>query len=91
MAHGFLEEEEVEVVVEEEVAAATVVVVGVVVVKVDKMKYQKYITVMQMAMGVTASNKDCLPTKRQLWWVERRRKRRSVDVWESVKGSGVFS
>ncbi|XP_061671456.1 tight junction protein ZO-1 isoform X3 [Syngnathoides biaculeatus] len=31
------------------------------------MKYQKYITVMQMAMGVTASNKDCLPTKRQLW------------------------
>ncbi|KAL7831196.1 hypothetical protein SRHO_G00306990 [Serrasalmus rhombeus] len=34
----------------------------------DKMKYQKYITVMQMAMGVTASNKDnCLPPKRQLW------------------------
>uniref|UniRef100_A0A3B4BQ06 Zona occludens protein 1 n=1 Tax=Pygocentrus nattereri TaxID=42514 RepID=A0A3B4BQ06_PYGNA len=33
----------------------------------DKMKYQKYITVMQMAMGVTASNKDnCLPPKRQL-------------------------
>ncbi|XP_072320901.1 tight junction protein 1 isoform X8 [Eucyclogobius newberryi] len=31
------------------------------------MKYQKYITVMQMAMGVTASNKDCLPQKRQLW------------------------
>ncbi|XP_056268707.1 tight junction protein ZO-1 [Pseudoliparis swirei] len=31
------------------------------------MKYQKYITVMQMAMGVTASNKDCLPTKRQMW------------------------
>ncbi|XP_072527570.1 tight junction protein 1 isoform X6 [Salminus brasiliensis] len=32
------------------------------------MKYQKYITVMQMAMGVTASNKDnCLPPKRQLW------------------------
>ncbi|XP_022050453.2 tight junction protein ZO-1 isoform X8 [Acanthochromis polyacanthus] len=31
------------------------------------MKYQKYITVMQMAMGVTASNKDCLPAKRQLW------------------------
>ncbi|KAL6461678.1 hypothetical protein MHYP_G00298230 [Metynnis hypsauchen] len=32
-----------------------------------KMKYQKYITVMQMAMGVTASNKDnCLPPKRQL-------------------------
>ncbi|KAM4597049.1 tight junction protein 1 isoform 6-T8 [Fundulus diaphanus] len=31
------------------------------------MKYQKYITVMQMAMGVTASNKDCLPVKRQLW------------------------
>lgn len=28
-----------------------------------------------MAMGVTASNKDCLPTKRQLWWVERRRRR----------------
>lgn len=35
--------------------------------KEEKMKYQKYITVMQMAMGVTASNKDCLPTKRQLW------------------------
>ncbi|KAK5935361.1 hypothetical protein CgunFtcFv8_020730 [Champsocephalus gunnari] len=31
------------------------------------MKYQKYITVMQMAMGVTASNKDCLPVKRMLW------------------------
>ncbi|XP_073764688.1 tight junction protein 1 isoform X6 [Danio rerio] len=32
------------------------------------MKYQKYITVMQMAMGVTASNKDnCIPPKRQLW------------------------
>ncbi|GAA6070266.1 tight junction protein ZO-1-like isoform X1, partial [Tachysurus ichikawai] len=31
------------------------------------MKYQKYITVMQMAMGVTASNKDdCIPPKRQL-------------------------
>ncbi|KAI4829802.1 hypothetical protein KUCAC02_001467 [Chaenocephalus aceratus] len=30
------------------------------------MKYQKYITVMQMAMGVTASNKDCLPVKRML-------------------------
>uniref|UniRef100_A0A8C1ZN34 Zona occludens protein 1 n=1 Tax=Cyprinus carpio TaxID=7962 RepID=A0A8C1ZN34_CYPCA len=29
------------------------------------MKYQKYITVMQMAMGVTASNKDdCIPPKR---------------------------
>ncbi len=26
---------------------------------------------MQMAMGVTASNKDdCIPPKRQLWWVE---------------------
>ena len=60
MAHGFLE---VEVVVEVAVVAAAVVVV----VKEDKMKYQKYITVMQMAMGVTASNKDCLPTKRQLW------------------------
>uniref|UniRef100_A0A673MQ29 Tight junction protein ZO-1-like n=1 Tax=Sinocyclocheilus rhinocerous TaxID=307959 RepID=A0A673MQ29_9TELE len=35
---------------------------------VDNMKYQKYITVMQMAMGVTASNKDdCIPPKRQLW------------------------
>uniref|UniRef100_A0A673JZU3 Zona occludens protein 1 n=1 Tax=Sinocyclocheilus rhinocerous TaxID=307959 RepID=A0A673JZU3_9TELE len=34
----------------------------------DNMKYQKYITVMQMAMGVTASNKDdCIPPKRQLW------------------------
>ncbi|XP_042566719.1 tight junction protein ZO-1 isoform X4 [Clupea harengus] len=31
------------------------------------MKYQKYITVMQMAMGVTASNKDIIPPKRQLW------------------------
>uniref|UniRef100_A0A8C1Y2G3 Zona occludens protein 1 n=1 Tax=Cyprinus carpio TaxID=7962 RepID=A0A8C1Y2G3_CYPCA len=31
-------------------------------------QYQKYITVMQMAMGVTASNKDdCIPPKRQLW------------------------
>uniref|UniRef100_A0A7N6ABY6 Zona occludens protein 1 n=1 Tax=Anabas testudineus TaxID=64144 RepID=A0A7N6ABY6_ANATE len=38
-------------------------------VKEDNMKYQKYITVMQMAMGVTASNKDCLPSKRQLLWV----------------------
>ncbi|XP_036400034.1 tight junction protein ZO-1 isoform X4 [Megalops cyprinoides] len=38
------------------------------VVAVDKMKYQKYITVMQMAMGVTASNKDnCLPPKRRMW------------------------
>lgn len=35
---------------------------------VDKMKYQKYITVMQMAMGVTASNKDnCMPPKRTMW------------------------
>lgn len=59
MAHGFLEVEVAGVVV----VSATVVVV----VKEDKMKYQKYITVMQMAMGVTASNKDCLPTKRQLW------------------------
>lgn len=42
--------------------------VGFVVVVVDNMKYQKYITVMQMAMGVTASNKDdCIPPKRQLW------------------------
>lgn len=71
MAHGFLEVEEEAA----EVAAAAivivivvvVVVVEVVVVKDDKMKYQKYITVMQMAMGVTASNKDCLPAKRQLW------------------------
>lgn len=55
MARGFLEVEVVEV-------AAVVAVV-----KDDKMKYQKYITVMQMAMGVTASNKDCLPVKRQLW------------------------
>uniref|UniRef100_A0A8C1WTJ8 Zona occludens protein 1 n=1 Tax=Cyprinus carpio TaxID=7962 RepID=A0A8C1WTJ8_CYPCA len=31
------------------------------------MKYQKYITVMQMAMGVTASNKDdCIPPKRHM-------------------------
>ncbi|KAI1889543.1 hypothetical protein AGOR_G00163950 [Albula goreensis] len=38
------------------------------IVAVDNMKYQKYITVMQMAMGVTASNKDnCIPPKRQLW------------------------
>lgn len=42
-------------------------VVELVVVTEGNMKYQKYITVMQMAMGVTASNKDCLPTKRQLW------------------------
>lgn len=65
MARGFLEVEETV-----EVAGGgvlVVVVVVVVVVKEDKMKYQKYITVMQMAMGVTASNKDCLPTKRQLW------------------------
>ncbi|RXN04153.1 tight junction ZO-1-like isoform X4 [Labeo rohita] len=42
--------------------------VGFVVVVLDNMKYQKYITVMQMAMGVTASNKDdCIPPKRQLW------------------------
>ncbi|KAJ8340750.1 hypothetical protein SKAU_G00353830 [Synaphobranchus kaupii] len=35
---------------------------------VDNMKYQKYITVMQMAMGVTASNKDnCIPQKRTMW------------------------
>lgn len=54
MARGFLEV----AAVEEEVAARA---------EDDKMKYQKYITVMQMAMGVTASNKDCLPTKRQLW------------------------
>ncbi|KAL1007168.1 hypothetical protein UPYG_G00082930 [Umbra pygmaea] len=32
------------------------------------MKYQKYITVIQMAMGVTAINRDnCIPPKRQLW------------------------
>ncbi|KAK6294643.1 hypothetical protein J4Q44_G00354730 [Coregonus suidteri] len=32
------------------------------------MKYQKYITVMQMAMGVTAFNRDnCIPPKRQMW------------------------
>ncbi|KPP78163.1 hypothetical protein Z043_102355, partial [Scleropages formosus] len=32
------------------------------------MKYQKYITVMQMALGVTASNKEhCLPPKRRMW------------------------
>ncbi|KAI1904335.1 hypothetical protein AGOR_G00004600 [Albula goreensis] len=38
------------------------------VVAVDKMKYQKYITVMQLALGVTASNKeDCLPPKRKMW------------------------
>lgn len=49
------------VVVEAEAAADAVEV------QEDKMKYQKYITVMQMAMGVTASNKDCLPAKRQLW------------------------
>lgn len=61
MARGFLE---VEVVVEVVVVVAAAVAA---VVKEDKMKYQKYITVMQMAMGVTASNKDCLPTKRQLW------------------------
>lgn len=63
MARGFLE---VEVVVEVVVALVVAVVVEVVS-KEDSMKYQKYITVMQMAMGVTASNKDCLPTKRQLW------------------------
>ncbi|XP_036391749.1 tight junction protein ZO-1-like isoform X3 [Megalops cyprinoides] len=38
------------------------------VVAVDKMKYQKYITVMQMAWGVTASNKEnCLPPRRRMW------------------------
>ncbi|KAL4660680.1 tight junction protein ZO-1-like isoform X2 [Arapaima gigas] len=32
------------------------------------MKYQKYITVMQMALGVTASNKEhCLPPRRRMW------------------------
>ncbi|XP_071237723.1 tight junction protein ZO-1-like isoform X15 [Salvelinus alpinus] len=32
------------------------------------MKYQKYITVMQMALGVTAINRDnCIPPKRQMW------------------------
>ncbi|XP_071013823.1 tight junction protein ZO-1 isoform X11 [Oncorhynchus clarkii lewisi] len=32
------------------------------------MKYQKYITVIQMAMGVTAINRDnCIPPKRQMW------------------------
>jgi len=64
VARGFLE---VEVVVEVAAVAVVVVVEVVVSVKEDNMKYQKYITVMQMAMGVTASNKDCLPTKRQMW------------------------
>ncbi|KAJ7986021.1 hypothetical protein DPEC_G00346500 [Dallia pectoralis] len=32
------------------------------------MKYQKYITVIQMAMGVNAVNRDnCIPPKRQMW------------------------
>ncbi|KAJ8407725.1 hypothetical protein AAFF_G00267690 [Aldrovandia affinis] len=36
------------------------------------MKYQKYITVMQLALGVTASNKeDCLPPKRRMWITPR--------------------
>lgn len=35
-----------------------------------KMKYQKYLTVLQMAIGVTASNRGSLmPLKRKLWWV----------------------
>uniref|UniRef100_A0A8C9VHX4 Zona occludens protein 1 n=1 Tax=Scleropages formosus TaxID=113540 RepID=A0A8C9VHX4_SCLFO len=39
-----------------------------IIVATDTMRYQKYITVMQMAMGVTASNKDnCLPPKRRMW------------------------
>lgn len=33
-----------------------------------KMKYQKYLTVLQMAIGVTASNRGSLmPLKRKLW------------------------
>ncbi|XP_048828985.1 tight junction protein ZO-1-like isoform X3 [Brienomyrus brachyistius] len=32
------------------------------------MKYQKYITVMQLALGVTAINKEhCLPPRRKMW------------------------
>ncbi|XP_051776417.1 tight junction protein ZO-1 isoform X11 [Erpetoichthys calabaricus] len=35
---------------------------------VDKMKYQKYLTVLQMALGVTASNRNnLLPYKRRMW------------------------
>lgn len=70
MARGSLDVEvvvAVVVVVVVVVAVAVAVVAVTVVAKEDNMKYQKYITVMQMAMGVTASNKDCLPTKRQLW------------------------
>ncbi|XP_070256698.1 tight junction protein ZO-1 isoform X4 [Myotis yumanensis] len=34
----------------------------------DKMKYQKYLTVLQMAVGVTPSNRgSLLPLKRRLW------------------------
>ncbi|XP_060223271.1 tight junction protein ZO-1 isoform X7 [Meriones unguiculatus] len=34
----------------------------------DKMKYQKYLTVLQMAIGVTPSNRgSLLPLKRKLW------------------------
>ncbi|XP_072593197.1 tight junction protein 1 isoform X15 [Vulpes vulpes] len=34
----------------------------------DKMKYQKYLTVLQMAIGVTPSNRgSLLPLKRRLW------------------------
>jgi hypothetical protein len=30
--------------------------------------YQKYITVMQLALGVTASNKEhCLPPRKRMW------------------------
>lgn len=65
MARGSLEVEIVVVVVV--FVVVVVAVAATVVAKEDNMKYQKYITVMQMAMGVTASNKDCLPTKRQLW------------------------
>ncbi|XP_014910305.1 tight junction protein ZO-1-like isoform X6 [Poecilia latipinna] len=50
------------------------------------MKYQKYITVMQMAMGVTASNKDCLPTKRQLWVTPQEGDASPSDAPESSSG-----
>ncbi|XP_035986688.1 tight junction protein ZO-1 isoform X3 [Fundulus heteroclitus] len=51
------------------------------------MKYQKYITVMQMAMGVTASNKDCLPVKRQLWVTPQEGDSSPSDVPGSSSGS----
>ncbi|GLD58848.1 tight junction protein ZO-1-like isoform X1 [Lates japonicus] len=34
--------------------------------------YQKYITVMQLALGVTASNKEhCLPPRKRMWHTKR--------------------